>query len=408
MKLTSFIKRLKNALRLQRNNQEKSTLQDGDDILGEDIIEQAQTDEIPQSKLNRFAWFIYGTFLMIFLGGAGLLVGWVLVSAEETIENRIAITPAVTVDVLADGETAPKNSSRDKGQPDDQATKDNSETATANQSKEPRNTLNNSDALVGIIFPHITEETETGPLPVIAADGRQPWLEYSRGFKRADRKPRIALIISNLGLSDTYTKAALELLPEDITLSFSHVAPRLKNWVREARQKGHEILLDIPMEPIGFPKNDPGRATLLTSSNEVENLNRLEHIMKQAGGYVGLLGTQGTKFMLHSETLLPVLRSIKQRGLIYVDSRSTSRSLGPDLASSIQLPKAFNNVFVDKEPSQEKIKNKLDELERIALKRRFAVGIAQPLPITIEILSQWTKRLKNKTNCASANYRNSR
>ena len=396
MKLSSFIKRLKNALRLQRNNPEKSTLDDGDDVLSEEVTEQNITDEIPRSKLNRFAWFIYGTFLVIILGGAGLLVGWVLVSAEKTIEKRIAITPAVTVGVLADGETAPKNSSRDKRQLGDQAAEDDSETAIANQSKETKNTLNNSDALVGIIFPHITEETETGPLPVIAPDGRQPWLEYSRGFKRADRKPRIALIISNLGLSDTYTKATLELLPEDITLSFSHVAPRLKSWVREARQKGHEILLDIPMEPIGFPKNDPGRATLLTSSNEVENLNRLEHIMKQAGGYVGLLGTLGTKFMLHSETFLPVLRSIKQRGLIYVDSRSTSRSLGPELASSIQLPKAFNNVFVDKEPSQEKIKNKLDELERIALKRRFAVGIAQPLPITIEILSQWTKELKTK------------
>ena len=396
MKLSSFIKRLKNALRLKRSNPEKSTLDDGDDALSEEVTEQNHTDEIPRSKLNRFAWFIYGTFLVIVLGGAGLLVGWVLVSAEKTIEKRIAITPAVTVDVLADGETAPKNSSRDKRQLDDQAAEDDSETAIANQSKETKNTLNNSDALVGIIFPHITEETETGPLPVIASDGRQPWLEYSRGFKRADRKPRIALIISNLGLSDTYTKATLELLPEDITLSFSHVAPRLKSWVREARQKGHEILLDIPMEPIGFPKNDPGRATLLTSSNEVENLNRLEHIMKQAGGYVGLLGTLGTKFMLHSETFLPVLRSIKQRGLIYVDSRSTSRSLGPELASSIQLPKAFNNVFVDKEPSQEKIKNKLDELERIALKRRFAVGIAQPLPITIEILSQWTKELKTK------------
>ena len=396
MKLSSFIKRLKNALRLQRNNPEKSTLDNGDDVLSEEVTEPDHTDEIPRSKLNRFAWFIYGTFLVIVLGGAGLLVGWVLVSAEKTIEKRIAITPAVTVDVLADGETAPKNSSRDKRQLGDQAAEDDSETTIANQSKETKNTLNNSDALVGIIFPHITEETETGPLPVIAPDGRQPWLEYSRGFKRADRKPRIALIISNLGLSDTYTKATLELLPEDITLSFSHVAPRLKSWVREARQKGHEILLDIPMEPIGFPKNDPGRATLLTSSNEVENLNRLEHIMKQAGGYVGLLGTLGTKFMLHSETFLPVLRSIKQRGLIYVDSRSTSRSLGPELASSIQLPKAFNNVFLDKEPSQEKIKNKLDELERIALKRRFAVGIAQPLPITIEILSQWTKGLKTK------------
>ena len=396
MKLGSFIKRLKNILRLHRNDQEKSTVQVDDGILSEEVIEQGHTDEIPQSKLNRFAWFIYGTFLVIFLGGAGLIVGWVLVSAEQTIEKRIAITPAVTVDVLADGETAPKNSSRDKESQGDQSTENNPETATANLSNETKNSLNNSDALVGIIFPHITEETETGPLPVIAADGRQPWLEYSRGFKRADRKPRIALIISNLGLSETYTKAALELLPEDITLSFSHVAPRLKNWVREARQKGHEILLDIPMEPIGFPKNDPGRATLLTSSNEVENLNRLEHIMKQAGGYVGLLGTLGTKFMLHSETFLPVLKSIKQRGLIYVDSRSTSRSLGPELASSIQLPKAFNNVFLDKEPSQEKIKSKLDELERIALKRRFAVGIAQPFPITIEILSRWTKRLKTK------------
>ena len=396
MKLNSLIKRLKDVLRLNRNNKEKSTLQDGDDVLSEDVIQQDPTDEISQSKLNQFAWFIYGTFLVIFLGGAGLIVGWVMVSAERTIEERIDITPAVTVDVLADGETAPKNSSRDKGQLGDQATEDDAETATTNLSKETKNVLKNDDALVGIIFPHITEETETGPLPVIAADGRQPWLEYSRGFKRADRKPRIALIISNLGLSETYTKAALELLPEDITLSFSHVAPRLKTWVREARQKGHEILLDIPMEPIGFPKNDPGRATLLTSSNEVENLNRLEHIMKQAGGYVGLLGTLGTKFMLHSETFLPVLKSIKQRGLIYVDSRSTSRSLGPELASSIQLPKAFNNVFVDREPSQEKIKNKLAELERIALKRRFAVGIAQPFPITIEILSQWTERLKTK------------
>ena len=304
MKLSSFIKRLKNGLRLQRNNPEKSTLDDGDDVLSEEVTEQNHTDEIPRSKLNRFAWFIYGTFLVIVLGGAGLIVGWVLVSAENTIEKRIAITPAVTVDVLADGETAPKNSSREKEHLGDQATEDASETTTANLSKEPKSKLNNSDALVGIIFPHITEETETGPLPVIAADGRQPWLEYSRGFKRADRKPRIALIIKNLGLSDTYTKATLELLPEDITLSFSHVAPRLKNWVREARQKGHEILLDIPMEPIGFPKNDPGRATLLTSSNEVENLNRLEHIMKQAGGYVGLLGTLGTKFMLHSACLL--------------------------------------------------------------------------------------------------------
>ena len=170
MKLSSFIQRLKNVLKLQRNDQEKSTLQRDDSVSSAEAIEHDNTVEIPHSKLKRFAWFIYGTLLVIFLGGAGLIVGWVLVSAENTIEKRIAITPAVTVDVLADGETAPKNSSREKEHLGDQATEDASETTTANLSKEPKSKLNNSDALVGIIFPHITEETETGPLPVIAPD----------------------------------------------------------------------------------------------------------------------------------------------------------------------------------------------------------------------------------------------
>jgi len=361
------------------------------------LNEEGDPNQIQQhSKSRRLVWILYSVILVIFFGGTGIVVGWVIVNAEKTIEERTAMTPAVTVEVLADGETAPKNSSKEQSQAKDQRIEDGSDKTIMEKSEKPKDASEDSDALVGIIFPHITEETEDGPLPMVATDGRQPWLEYSRGFKRADRKPRIALIVTNLGLSATYTKAALKLLPEDITLSFSHVAPRLKSWIREARQKGHEVLMDIPMEPLGFPKNDPGRATLLTSSNEVENLNRLEHVMKKAGGYVGLLGTLGTKFMLHSETFLPILKTIKQRGLIYVDSRSTSRSLGPELASSIQLPKAFNNIFIDKEPSNQKIQSKLDELEKIALKKRFAVGIAQPFPLTIEILSQWAEKLKAK------------
>ena len=389
-----MISRLKNVFKLGRKSKKEqiATTRQEEYLNEEDDPNQIK----PRSKSRRLVWILYSAILVIFFGGAGIVFGWVLVNAEKTIEKRIAMTPAVTVEVLADDETAPKNSSKEQSQAKDQRIEDGSDKTIMEKSEKPKDTSEDRDALVGIIFPHITEETEDGPLPIIAADGRQPWLEYSRGFKRADRKPRIALIVTNLGLSATYTKAALKLLPEDITLSFSHVAPRLKSWIREARQKGHEVLMDIPMEPLGFPKNDPGRATLLTSSNEVENLNRLEHVMKKAGGYVGLLGTLGTKFMLHSETFLPILKTIKQRGLIYVDSRSTSRSLGPELASSIQLPRAFNNIFIDKEPSNQKIKSKLDELEKIALKKRFAVGIAQPFPLTIEILSQWAEKLKPK------------
>ena len=65
--------------------------------------------------------------LVIFFGGTGIVVGWVLVNAEKTIEERIAITPAVTVEVLADGETAPKNSSREQSQAKDQRIEDESQ-----------------------------------------------------------------------------------------------------------------------------------------------------------------------------------------------------------------------------------------------------------------------------------------
>ena len=108
------------------------------------------------------------------------------------------------------------------------------------------------------------------------------------------------------------------------------------------------------------------------------------------------MSTHGDKFTLNSELLLPILKSIKTRGLLYVDSRTTSQSLGPELSSNIQLPRAFNNVFIDKTPSRDYITTKLRELERIAVDKKFAVAIAQPLPLSIEIISEWSSGLKEK------------
>jgi polysaccharide deacetylase 2 family uncharacterized protein YibQ len=323
----------------------------------------------------------------------GVITGWVIVNSKKTIREREELKPQLIVNILSEEEGALRNSSTQKNK---------SEKGTRNKEKSVNNEVEkssqtkNKDPMLGIIFPHIVEETKDGPLPIISPDGRQSWIEYSRNFKQSDRKPRIAIIISNLGLSSTYTAAALKMMPKNVTFSFSHIAPKLKNWVRQARQQGNEVLIDLPMEPIGFPENDPGRDTLLTSLSEVENLDRLERIMMKAGGFVGLLGTHGNKFLLNSESLLPILKSIKNRGLLYVDNRSTSRSLGTELASSIQLPRAFNNSFIDKVPSKNHIRNRLKELENIAQQKRFSVAIAQPLPISLELLSRWINKLKAK------------
>jgi polysaccharide deacetylase 2 family uncharacterized protein YibQ len=168
------------------------------------------------------------------------------------------------------------------------------------------------------------------------------------------------------------------------------------DWVARARRKGHEVLIDLPMEPVGFPQSDPGRDTLLTSASEVENLNRLEKVMAKAGGYVGLLGSMGSRFTVDAESLSPILEILKIRGLLYVDSRATSRSMGPELSSTIQLPRAFNNRFIDTTPSLRAINSRLAELENIAKTNRYAVGLAQPYPVTLDRLAAWLPTLDSK------------
>ena len=412
MKLLSLIKTLKNLLKIPKGEKKEGAfgidiqgLEEGgrypteyeNNSVGDESNSKGRrvrnyVNRIFSSRLKRFLSYSIWTLILLTLG---TICGWVFVNAEQTMAERIKLKPWLKVDILGEEEGAAKNSSREITLSTQSKVDDTTQIAgTAKEKNEGQ--IFDSDLMQGIIYPHVSEDTENGPLPIIAKDGRQPWIEYSRNFKHSDRKPRIAIIINNLGLSATYTEQILKMMPKNVTLSFSHISPQLKKWVREARQKGYEILIDLPMEPIGFPRNDPGRSTLLTSLNEVENLNRLEYIMVQSGGYVGLLSTHGDKFTLNSELLLPILKSIKTRGLLYVDSRTTSQSLGPELSSNIQLPRAFNNVFIDKTPSRDYITTKLRELERIAVDKKFAVAIAQPLPLSIEIINEWSSGLKEK------------
>ena len=412
MKLLSLIKTFKSLLKIPQREKTEAALsidmqeleQEGPNPIEYEensMLDESRSKEVRirnyfnrifSSRLKRFVSYVIYTLILLTLGA---LCGWIFVNSEQTIAERNKLKPWLKVDIRGEEEGAPKNSSREINLSTQTKADDKNQIAGGVKEKNESQIFDN-DLMQGIIYPHVSEDTENGPLPIIAKDGRQPWIEYSRNFKHSDRKPRVAIIINNLGLSATYTEQILKLMPKNVTLSFSHISPKLKKWVREARQKGFEVLIDLPMEPDGFPRNDPGRSTLLTSLSEVQNLNRLEYVMVQSGGYVGLLSTHGSKFTLNSELLLPILKAIKDRGLLYVDSRTTSQSLGPELSSDIQLPRAFNDVFIDKIPSQEHITTKLRELERIVMDKKFAVAIARPLPISMEILSEWASSLKKK------------
>src|SRR5690606_23538598 len=133
-----------------------------------------------------------------------------------------------------------------------------------------------------------------------------------------------------------------------------------------------------------------------TSLSLVDNLNRLEWVLGRAAGYVGVTTWMGSQFTTVEDALMPVLDELKDRGLMLVDSRASSRSIATELASSIQLPRAFNNAFVDDRPSSDAIDRTLAGLEATARQHRHAVGVARPLPVTLDRLARWAATLDGK------------
>ena len=250
--------------------------------------------------------------------------------------------------------------------------------------------------------PALIATSPQGPLPIIAPDGRQAWQVYARPFEEAAQKPRIALIMGDLGLSTPSTTAAIQTLPAGVTLAFAPYAANLNDWIAQARAAGHEVILQLPMEPLDYPGNDPGPKALLTGLTADDNLNRLDWVLSRVSGYVGVTNYMGSKFTTSADDLRPVMTSLKRRGLLFLDSRSTQRSVAGRVAREVGLPFVLNNRFIDNEASRTSIDARLDELEKIAQATGTAVGIGYPYPVTIDRMSQWVQRLTAKGAIALA------
>ncbi len=244
--------------------------------------------------------------------------------------------------------------------------------------------------------PALVERSRAGLLPVIDKDGRQPWQVYARPFDHNDRRPRIAVVISGLGLSDAATEAAIQRLPGPVTLAFAPYARGLDRWIPLARAAGHEVLLTLPMEPVDYPANDPGPYTLLTSLSPARNLDRLHWVLSRSTGYVGIIDFMGSRFTTSERALRPILEELKKRGLMFVDSRASLLSIAARTASRIGLPRAINDRYIDARASRAAIDQRLLELETIARASGHALGVGAPYPVTLERLSAWLGGLEVK------------
>jgi uncharacterized protein len=249
------------------------------------------------------------------------------------------------------------------------------------------------------INPRLLEQSRHGMLP-ITADGLKPSGVYAGGNEilraRASTMPAIAIVIHGLGVGAAKTSDAIVKLPGAVTLAFTPYGTDPAKLVERARSQGHEVLLQVPMEPFDYPDNDPGPQTLLTSVNAEQNLDRLYWHLSRFQGYAGLANFMGSRFVATDAAMQPVVREAAKRGLAWFDDGAAPRSLAGQIAQSQAMPFAKADLTIDTVPTAVEIDRALAQLETLARQRGVAVGVASALPISIDRIGSWTKVLEGR------------
>jgi len=240
--------------------------------------------------------------------------------------------------------------------------------------------------------------TQTTAAPAARQVGSANWMKFARAFDPNDGRPRIALVVTDLGLAAALTDQAINYLPGPVTLAFNPFAENLQRLIEQARKAGHEVLINLPLEASGTQPRDAGASPTqaVTPLSADESLGRLEWALARATGYVGVASFMGAGVNGGDETLRPLLTALRDRGFIYVDRQTGPRAAAQRLASELGVPRAVADRQLDAEPTREAIEARLAEIERQARDTGFAVALVRPHGISFERLAIWQTTLDAK------------
>lgn len=220
------------------------------------------------------------------------------------------------------------------------------------------------------------------------------WQRFARPAT-AGAQPRLAMLVTSLGLNKALTAAAILYLPPDVSLSFSPYAPELGAWIEAARAHGHEAFVDLPLESAA-PQDDPGADGLMTGLRPEENEARLDRIIGRAPHVLGVATSLGSRFLTDRGALQPVLAALGKRGLAVIESSPDPRLLTGEGGAAIHLPRLKSGAAIDQAAAPTEILQALDVLAVQARDSRQALLVVQPSPLSVAMIAAWCKDLANQ------------
>jgi len=222
----------------------------------------------------------------------------------------------------------------------------------------------------------------------------QAWLKNAVAAAASDGRPMIAVVIDDVGIDRPRSQRAMAL-PAPVTIALLAYADDARDQAAMARRGGHELIVHLPMEPENGGTN-PGPNALLTDLPIAEFNRRIEWNLSQFAGYVGVNNHMGSKLTSDPAALAPVMSILKQRGLMFLDSRTTDETKGLAVAKRFGVPAVERNVFIDHELSPITVRTALVRVEDLAQRNGYAIAIGHPKDVTLDALEEWLPGVKDR------------
>src|SRR5271170_2623793 len=246
-----------------------------------------------------------------------------------------------------------------------------------------------------VVAPSPIQQASLRPPPLPAPRRAEPaWLRFAMPAPPNGKRPLVAVVLDDLGLDRARTAAAIRL-PGQVTLSFMTYASDLAEQTEAAHATGHELLLHVPMEAVDRHE-DPGPHALYTEQSRDEILDRLRWGLDRFDGYIGINNHMGSKFTADRSAMAPVIEELRARGLVFLDSRTTAKSVGFALAAADGVPHAARDVFLDDDLAPAAISRQLGEVEGVARRHGSAIAIGHAHDTTLAALRAWLPTLTGK------------
>lgn len=213
--------------------------------------------------------------------------------------------------------------------------------------------------------------------------------------------PKVAIIIDDLGYDNDLAKNYLEL---DAAFTFSVLpfSPFQKSIATAAHNKGIETMLHLPMEPEEYPEVSPGPGVLLTSMSPDQLISQLNKDLDDIPFIKGVNNHMGSKMTGIDTQMYQIFSVLKKRGLYFVDSRTTAKTLCKPSARLLRVSFAERDIFIDHVQDPEYIRDQINKLVELAGKYGEAVAIIHPYPETYQVIREMLPSLKKKVTLVPA------